>query len=910
MILSMHRDLPRLEKGELLARLGEGHAARITVATPNRRLAQALRGDFDRAQVACGRSTWETADILPFDAVVERIWDDALYSEIAAEMPVLLGAVQERALWRQAVSAHRPEGKLFSVEAAAGDCAEAWKLAHAWRVEMRAGPAWNDDARAFLEWSEHFRRATREAGHTDKARLPDVVAPHLGHASVRRPRTLVLYGFDMLAPQLRDFLEALQAAGTTILVAEPTLHESVARRVALTQSRDEIVAAARWARARLEANPSARIGVVVPNLAHERARVHRIFANVLDPGHWLASSARVLPFDLSLGVALAELPLVADALRMLSLAGRAAPFEDVSRIVRSPYVAGGESERDLRARVDVHLRRHCPPSVSLESLRRQCGSSRCPPAPVLIDRIERLGALRKKALAGSKGPAEWAKAFSDALKAMGFPGERSLDSAEHQALARWHELLAEFATIERVSAPMPFEDARRILASMAADAIFQPEAPEVPIQVLGVLESAGLEFDHLWVMGLTDDAWPLPARPNPFLPVRLQRAAGIPQADPISSLDLDRRITEGWRRAADEVVVSHARMRDESELAPSPLVAAIEETTLDALAVAPLRTLRDAIHSTGRFETIDDPKGPPPAQVAVPSGGTRLFKEQAACPFRAFAHVRLASERMESPQPGLDPRDRGTLVHCMLAAVWRELKSLEALLAIQEPELERLLAACADEAIAQVKRYRHDALSGRFGVLEHERLVKTARDWLAIERQREDFEVEQIEQKHALEFGGVGVNVKIDRVDRFANGERAVLDYKTGDCSASSWLGERPAEPQLPMYALGTSSVAAVAFAQVKAGQMAFKGFARDDKLLPKVSAVGKGAAKRYASWPQLLQAMRVELDAIGKGFASGDARVDPKKGAATCGTCDQQMACRIAERAPFGGIGAVEADE
>ena len=61
---------------------------------------------------------------------------------------------------------------------------------------------------------------------------------------------------------------------------------------------------------------------------------------------------------------------------------------------------------------------------------------------------------------------------------------------------------------------------------LAAQTLFQPEAPDVPIQVLGVLESAGLEFDHLWVMGLTDEAWPIPARPNPFIPVALQRAAG------------------------------------------------------------------------------------------------------------------------------------------------------------------------------------------------------------------------------------------------------------------------------------------------------------------------------------------------------------------------------------------------
>jgi probable phosphoglycerate mutase len=43
----------------------------------------------------------------------------------------------------------------------------------------------------------------------------------------------------------------------------------------------------------------------------------------------------------------------------------------------------------------------------------------------------------------------------------------------------------------------------------------------------------------------------------------LQRAAGIPQSDPVTSLELDRRITQGWLASATEVVVSHPRMRKE-----------------------------------------------------------------------------------------------------------------------------------------------------------------------------------------------------------------------------------------------------------------------------------------------------------------------------------------------------------
>src|SRR4051812_38651387 len=76
----MHRDLPRLEKKDLLARLAAGHAAAVTVVTPNRRLAQSLRAQFDGTRVEAGLHAWESPDILPMGSLVERMWEDALFS--------------------------------------------------------------------------------------------------------------------------------------------------------------------------------------------------------------------------------------------------------------------------------------------------------------------------------------------------------------------------------------------------------------------------------------------------------------------------------------------------------------------------------------------------------------------------------------------------------------------------------------------------------------------------------------------------------------------------------------------------------------------------------------------------------------------------------------------------------------
>ena len=87
-----------LSRAELFARLAEGHAARVAVVTPNKRLSQALMADFDEFQIKNGLAVWEAPDILPFDALVERLWEDALYSDLGETLPLGLGQLPLRLL--------------------------------------------------------------------------------------------------------------------------------------------------------------------------------------------------------------------------------------------------------------------------------------------------------------------------------------------------------------------------------------------------------------------------------------------------------------------------------------------------------------------------------------------------------------------------------------------------------------------------------------------------------------------------------------------------------------------------------------------------------------------------------------------------------------------------------------------
>jgi probable DNA repair protein len=395
--------------------------------------------------------------------------------------------------------------------------------------------------------------------------------------------------------------------------------------------------------------------------------------------------------------------------------------------------------------------------------------------------------------------------------------------------------------------------------------------------VLGVLESAGLRFDCLWVTGLTDEAWPLPARPNPFIPLALQKKAGMPEASAESSLDLDRRLTAEWTRAADEVVFSFPAKDEDRDVAPSALILGIAE---GEVAIAEFPRYRDMLFNNKKMVEFEDAKGPAFAGREV-RGGTRVLADQAACPFRAFAKWRLAADELDEPVDVPDARTRGILLHAFMKFLWQELKGSGAL----SKNLQPALTAAAAAAVKEVE------LEGRFAELERERLVRLGGEWLEIEALRPPFAVALAEEKRKIEVSGLVFDARIDRMDALPDGGHVLIDYKTGaQSSLKLWLGERPDEPQLPLYALSAKEdIAAVTFAQLKTGEMRFRGYSKDKGVLPRV--------EQPDNWKGLLAVWKKETDALGAGFAAGEARVDPKHGLATCRLCHLQTLCRVHEK-------------
>ena len=123
-------DFSILDKSALFARLAAGATGSITVVTPNRRLAQELAREFDADRIGSGLQSWEAPDILPLTSFLERLWEGAVYSDAAGDLPLLLSTAQEQALWESIISASVWGEQLLSPARTADQCRDAWRLAH------------------------------------------------------------------------------------------------------------------------------------------------------------------------------------------------------------------------------------------------------------------------------------------------------------------------------------------------------------------------------------------------------------------------------------------------------------------------------------------------------------------------------------------------------------------------------------------------------------------------------------------------------------------------------------------------------------------------------------------------------------------------------------------------------------
>lgn len=849
--------------GELARALQEGRG--LIVPTPQHAMRLSLA--WARIRLAAGDTVWASPDILTWDAWLAREW--ARGRELLPEparSARLLNRAQERALWTQVLEQIGARQDVTLTVHASALMRAAHRLNQS-RLALPRGPATAEE-QLLRDALQAVRTQCAARGLLSLA-LSDL--PEVGALTLPAP---LFAGVERLTPLQQQIGEALWPG--TRLLADCDASEGVPP-VALRAAspHEEIQAAARWCLAQLREDPARRLLVVDATRGRNLRAVASEFWHALTAGTTAELDLHREPRLLAVqgGESLVQHALVAQALEALTLLQGRIDTATLARIVRSPYFGWNDEEG---ARLDLALRDLGRAHWTQELLHSVL--------PELAEPIAR--ASEALAAHQPRRAAAWAQAFDQALKALGFPGRRPVDSRDAQRLMRWNELLDEFASLEVFGEAPGFDQAWRELEQLARLGAHETAGSDAAITLTADRSDPLVRHDGIWVLGLTEDSWPEPPRPDAFVPLALQRAAAWPEA----GVELRRHQAEleiaGWQRRAGALVLSHPVQVDGVHQRCSRLLRDLQwqDVARHGFAIRPVPLAAgtlDELPLAGAAQGTEQPL----------RGALRTLQLQQSCAFRAQAEQRLAARALESPVEGVDPRLRGQLLHAALEGLWRQLGSQRALrqldpdarrecisrhwLAAERLVLPRWLARPAERVLARERRRAQTVLEA---VLE-------------AELERDPFEVASLERSIPVRLGERRFDLRIDRVDRLEDGRLLVIDYKSGRAERIA-LEEGPLQPlQLALYATALAGVgeapAALALQSLASADLRFAGVFDAD-------GSATTGLKPLAEWSVQSQRWQQQLAALLEQFLQGRAHVAPLPGA--CRNCPLPAFCRVGD--------------
>jgi probable DNA repair protein len=884
---------------ELLDALDEG----VLLLLPNARAARELRTAFDTRQRFGGRTAWESPRALSWSQWTHSLWSELIVS--GAETRLLLNAAQEHGVWREIIAEDAVNVSIGSADSLAALARSAWQLAAGYDATRRLlGFAISHDSRVFAGWAEAFSKQCTARGYLSAALLDGALLEHLLTGALAAPDSLELVGFGTMQPSQAALLAGLREHGTEVLERslEASVDEARLRAsIVAASEHEELTLAARWIRGFLEeqrvVERGARVAVLLPNLAEDRAELEAVLRQTLAPElQSIDADLSSTPWEFSGGVPLASIAMIGDALALVRWAQGPRALERVSSLLLSPYVghSGGDREdRDASARFDANrlrrtllLRAEIEVFALLELVEAEVRTKH-PDERTLLVWLRDVGKFLQRAGDRSRprGLAEWMEFVRGLMQAANWPGDRALTASEFEATRAWESTLDLVSTLDFSGRRVTFASALQALELQAQTTVFAPPSTGAPVQVMSVAEAEGSVFDAVVFLRATDANWPASERVNPLLPWALQRSLRMPGSDPVLTAARSRAFTEDLLRRSGSVLFTYAAEDDAGQLRPSPLLSEIGIEPVDAARLIPAMQPDEVIPIERDIDDVELPALPSPAVA----GGAAVLKLQAACGFLAFAELRLRATEPKRADIGLDAGESGSMLHRALQYFWKEVRAQETLRLMGRVDRERILASAIDAAMSRRLRAR-DGWDRAYLALQKQRLRSLLQQWLDQELRRGPFSVSDVERKELVTVGPLTLEVRVDRIDAVGEGVFFV-DYKTGYAAdPKQWAGPRPDDPQLPLYTLLTEpeELKGVAFAKVRNGRdMKWLGYQAEEGILP-------SSRENVMDMGSLMEQWREVLTRLAEDFATGKADVQPKSYEQNCTCCAQRILCRI----------------
>ena len=855
------------------------------VVTPNERLAREYRSAYDQAQATSGVQAWPTLNCMSLRQLLVREF------------------TEQQDLGDNGKKIVSPANLLLRFQTAAPEGAEhltpialqAWELVRRYNIDLAHLSMNSGRSKLFTDWALEVNKHIK----TDEAVEADI-AQLLAQQETSLSKPVLLIAFEHLTPAETVFLENLSAnTGVQCLASEDQIvpftsfipeallsapPPEPAPLMGFNSFAEELAAAACWSKRVQNEVPDSRIGVVIPSLVQDYAMVQRQFAVTLNP----LSGSAIPKFDMSGGTGLSSQPVWLHASLLLDWCDQSADPNTIAKLADSPFLELPWC-KTLNANWPNFLRRNIAP----QDLKRLDSAQEASRLIALLEQLPKRANIRT-----------WISHIRELLKSANWPRLSNINSIQYQAAHSIFTQLDNLANLQSQT-QVSFRQALDFITFNLAQKPFAPQRQASPIQVLGLLETTGLSFSHLWICGMSASNFPSTSQLNPFIPRSVAEEFGLPRCNQDEELAFAQRTLGHWQSCGAELHFSYTQMENDSPQLPSKLVldAIADDGSTHPTNATETSTNQPADYSLrhplmirqgANLELVEDALGTGLTQPHI-KGGTGILKNQANCPFKAYATSRLGLKQPRDAKDFLDALDRGNSLHKVLENLMRIYADSDAIKQISTAEIEKQ---------CRLVLKTHRGLPKSFIENEVWRITDLVQQWLALETQRRPFKVSGIEQNFELDLGGSTFSLKIDRVDQVDDHE-VIIDYKSNSNTVGGALSEPISDPQLPAYALLSGKVVGVYFASIKDQKVNVDGIADLSGNLVASSSKGfsiknpdgknlnsADGPNTQVSWQEKVTQWKLELTELAQDIAMGKADVAPSKGA--CEYCHLTSLCRI----------------
>jgi len=870
------------------------------ILSPNSRTQKALVSGYMQQMVV--GDVVRAPEIISISQWLEQLWQSVSFKQA---MPRIVGELELKNWLKDLISSDE-KWQLTNVLGVAEKVLEAYRNLTLWNKTLSDFESLETpENQYFVKWATLLEAfLTKNHLITRFSLIKFLLESELIENYV--PQQLLLVGFNQLNPLEESLLEYCRSHGVKVELLKPTPIDAKVARIEAIDLQQELQIAAAQSQLLTQADPEQSIGVVVQQLSSHLSSIHQIFSQQFSPQELLPwQPLEKTLYNVSAGQPLAEIPMINTAIQLLQLQPSGFDLQALAFLKNSPFIHWGENEGVIKR--FIHQQSllafgHYSLSYLLAKIEKETEPDLL---SVLTDRINEL----KDRDNYPRPIYAWIDNWKTILNVWGWSEgvcNKSFSEADKNIQSAFYESFKDCLDISVIYQKLSNTQAKDYLFQVLRQKVFQLPSDRTNVQVLGVLEAAGLEFDQLIMVGFNRDNWPQKHKTNPFIPLLFQQQNNMPGSSASREYEYAKDLSGSLLSSAKNILITQSHADNDELSSASALFSDYPRSDLQ------LKSLLETDQIiTPNYQWIKD------EQIDLSSteikGGAYLLSQYATCPFRAMSSFQLKIKSAEQPHKGIEPRIRGAWLHLVMELLWERLKTQQALLEVSDDELVQMVTQLILKARVEFDAQLSASTSSEIVDIEIEKMLLQIMQWLALDKQREPFSVAPEVEKE-LELGALKFKFRIDRIDTGNNGAIEIIDYKTGGVDVKKWLSKRPEEAQMPAYVLACEehNITGLSYAKLKTGEVLSSGVWFDEKATNGFRFIDrniegeKNRTKYILSNNQLVdleqslaRQWRVNLKNIANKIVAGDMPVSPKNEIDSCRYCEFGDFCRISEAQP-----------